>query len=146
MPNAVTVAPVGHDDVHDCGVNTSDGGRTVKGAEEKSFVDPVAVMVYVPAGMSATSKLPVRMPPYEGYAGFAAIEHVGDGELATADPDIVQVPLSSRENPEPHTCTWGLGTYPDVYTWPDVVLSMSGFSLTLKSKSPTLFVKIALSG
>ena len=66
MPNT-TIVPVVHDDMHACGVKTTVGGRTVNGAEEKSFVgEPVAVIVYPPDGTLGTVKLAVRMPPYVG--------------------------------------------------------------------------------
>lgn len=133
MPDAEPVTTAGPEE----GSSASDGGWTVNVAEEKSFVNPVAVIVYPPGGTFATSKLPFNTPPYEGSARSAEIEQEG---VDTGDPDSLQgLPMSNRENPEPQTCT-------SVFTCDDVSLSISGFNLTLKSKSPTEFVRIVLSG
>ena len=75
---------------------------TVNGADAKSFVgDPVAVMVYVPAGAFATLKLAVKTPPY------VALGEIEQGVIRgreTGKPVSVQL-VSARENPDPQTCT-----------------------------------------
>jgi len=92
MPDAVPVVPTGPDD----GSRTTVGGRTVNEAEAKSFAgDPVAVIVYVPAGTLTTLKLAVATPPY---VGLGVIEQ--EESVLTGEPDSVQL-VSLSENPDP---------------------------------------------
>ena len=97
MPYALPLSPAEPDD----GSSTSDGAWTLNVAEEKSFVIPVAVIVYPPVGTLATSKLPVNIPPNDGFAGSAEIEQEGGIIVLTGGPDSVQGPISLIENPDP---------------------------------------------
>jgi hypothetical protein len=109
-----------------------DGGRTVNVFEEKSPPGlPVAVIVYTPAGTLATTK------ELRGVGGIMPpiIVQVG---AATGIPDNVQL-VSLGEKFEPDTETLDP-------TWPEVGFRLSGFSVMLNNRSPSLFVRIALLG
>ena len=98
--------------------------------EEKSPPGiPVAVIVYTPAATPATVKEPVRTPP-------AIVQLVGG---PTGPPDSVQGPASIEEKPEPDTETLDSN-------WPEVGFRLTGFSVMLNNRSPTLFVRIELLG
>jgi len=83
--------------------------------------------MYEPGCTFPTLNEAVRVPP--------EIPHVGE---VTGMPDSVQL-VSSEEKPDPITRTGDPA-------WAEVGLSMSGFRVTLKRRSPVLSVKMSLSG